>query len=107
MDANFSARVPSETLESWDRGDVEVQGQRVVLGQEPDPRAGDRDGAVVGCFDAGEQPEQRRLARTVLTDQAADPAGRERAVDVVEDEAVVVRLGDVVQGELGRHGCTS
>ena len=40
MDANFAARVPAETIENWDRGDVEVTGAATRYLRRGNPDAG-------------------------------------------------------------------
>ena len=83
-------------------GQVVVEWQRVVLGKEAD--ASGRDDRTVGWrLDAGRDPQQRRLAGAVLADQAADLSRWEGAGELVEHQTVVVGLGEVVQGQLGRH----
>ena len=58
------------------------------------------DGAGVRGLDAGEQPQQRRLAGAVLADQADAPAGCGGEGDAVEDGAVAVDL-DQIDSEKG------
>jgi hypothetical protein len=55
--------------------------------------------AGVGPLDAGQDLDQRRLARTVAAEQADALALVDDEVDAAEHGLGVVRLGDVLQGE--------
>ena len=57
--------------------------------------------AVVQCFDAGEDLQQRGFARAVAADQPGALVGRDQPVDVFEEEFVAVAFAGV--GELQHH----
>jgi hypothetical protein len=78
-----------------DVGDRGRPGERQLLVGEPGVgRADHRPG--VRRLDAGQQPQQRRLAGAVLADQADPPAGSGGERDAVEHGAVAVDLDEVV-----------
>ena len=65
--------------------------------------------AGVRLFRAGDHPEQRRLAGAVRADDADDAAGRQREVEVVDQQLIAVRLAqaagfddDVAEARTGR-----
>nr|WP_249123898.1 hypothetical protein [Saccharopolyspora erythraea] len=70
--------------------------------QEPEVRGGD-DLADVGVLAAGQQPQQRGLARAVLPDQAEALAGRGGQRDAVEDAAVAVGLDEIACEQRGNR----
>ena len=57
------------------------------------------DGAAVGGFEAAEQAQQRRLARTVRPDETDPRTRRHDEVDVREDDLGSVRFRDAGGGE--------
>ena len=65
----------------------------VLLGEQAD-RAGPCDGAHLGFEQAGEDPEEGRLARAVGTDQPDCRAGADGQVDVVQDVLPTERNAD-------------
>ena len=64
----------------------------------------DQDAPGVGPLEPGEDPDQRRLARAVLAQQAVDFAALEREVDVVVREHAWERLRDPPELDDGRVG---
>jgi hypothetical protein len=56
----------------------------------------DRQRPVVRLLFTDDHPEQRRLPRTVRTDDADDAAARQRKGETVDEQAVAVRLDDAV-----------
>ena len=54
----------------------------------------DPDRALVGARQTGEDPDQRRLAGAVLSEQAVDGAAAEHQVDVIVGEDARKRLRD-------------
>ena len=69
-----------------------------LLGQVAD-EAGRDDLSLVRLVEAGEDPEQRGLADPVRPDQRDPRARRHDEVDVVQDAAGTVGLGDATNGE--------
>ncbi len=88
-----------------DGGDGGGCRQRHFLVQEADVRWA-RDGAGVRYVDAGEDPQQCRLAGAVLTDQTDPVAGRGGQGDAVEHPAVAADPHEVMGDESrsNRHG---
>src|SRR5690606_32942416 len=61
------------------------------------------DGARGGRLDAGEDPQQRRLAGPVRADETDDGAGADGQVEAGEQRAWAVRGGELPCDELGGH----
>ena len=59
-------------------------------------RGADLQRTAVGLLLADEHAEQRGLARAVGADDADDAAGRQREVEVFDEEPIAVALGDLV-----------
>ncbi len=57
----------------------------------------DLDLAAVGLLASGDHPEDGRLAGTVGADDADDGARRDLEAEVVDQQAVAVGLGDVLE----------
>ena len=76
---------------------------RRLLSEKAD-RTVDLDRSAVGPVVPGEHPQQRRLARAVLADDADPAAGSRGEIDAVEDDPVPEGLGDVVRDEPDRGG---
>jgi hypothetical protein len=75
-------------------------GERRLLLEHPDGRLGVLDGvAVVGLLEPRHDPQQRRLAGAVGTDDTDLGAVQERQRDVVEHHLVTVGLAHVAQRE--------
>ncbi|EQD84032.1 hypothetical protein GCM10009533_19370 [Saccharopolyspora spinosporotrichia] len=70
--------------------------------QEPEIR-GAGDLADVGVLAAGQQPQERGLARAVLPDQAEALAGGGGQRDAVEDAAVAVGLDEIACEQSGNR----
>src|SRR3712207_6322528 len=62
-----------------------------------------QNGARIGADVAGDQIEQRGLARPVGSDQAEDVSGLERQSDVVGDDDAAERLAQAHDLENGAH----
>ena len=78
--------------------DGRVTGEVVVLAEQPDAQAAvERDPAVVGRLDAGQDPQQRRLAVAVATDDADPVALLDAEADVGQQRPDAVRLGDSLE----------
>jgi hypothetical protein len=69
-----------------------------------DRAAAQGDGARVGLGAAGEEPQQRRLARPVRADQADPRAGGQLEVEAVEDPPPAERLHDAMRAQRGGSG---
>ena len=62
----------------------------------------DRDVARGRCQEAGERPDQGRLAGAVRPEERVDLAGRDAERDVAQGEVLPVRVRDAVQSERRR-----
>ena len=80
--------------------DLDAQLLRLIGRQVIEGRAIDHDLATrVGSIDAGDDLDERRLAGTVLSNQAMDFAGIHRPVDSVEGDGSAETLADVLELE--------
>jgi hypothetical protein len=61
------------------------------------------DGAGARRKKSGNEPQGRRLARPVVTEQPEDLSGLDREVDAVDGDDVAERASQAGQGELGAH----
>ena len=98
--AKFAERGIDDVLDGVSGAEPEgpVQG----LGQIPGAAGGaDGDLAGVGRLAAGDQPQQRRLPRAVLTDDTGALTGPHGQRHLIEDRTALVRLRDVLHGQLG------
>ncbi len=84
-----------------DDGNAAAQG--VARRSEVDRCAVPADRARIGYVRARDQPQQRRLAGAVLTDDGVHGPGRDGEVDAVEGGDARVVLGDALQLEQA-HG---
>ena len=81
-----------------------LPGRAVGLLRQVAGRArGELDAAAVRPVEPGEQPQQRRLARAVRTDDAEHVAGRDRHRDAGEDRRGAVRLVQLPRDEGPGH----
>ena len=86
-------------------GDGLARDAFVLLRQPADEGIGrsQRDGAGLRFVDAGEQPQQRGLSRSVRTDDPDDIAGGDGHVERVEEGAMAVASGEALGHECCGH----
>ena len=80
------------------------QAHAAMLGLDPAPApghgaAGDRHGPAVGPLEAGDQPQQRRLARSARAEQAEQLPVGHLEIDAVHAPACAEAPGDGLQSE--------
>src|SRR6516164_1590460 len=100
--AQGGIQVPPEAL----RHIGDTRALRGAMGSVGHIAAEDRDAALLNDPNAGDQPQQCRLADAVRTDQADHATGRDRNAHVVERDRRPVVMGDVLDfgyGSLRGH----
>jgi hypothetical protein len=78
--------------------------RRVLLDEGDARRLADRACPGIGLLDPGDDPEQRRLAGAVRTDEADPVAAADTERDPGEERSGAELLADRIAGEKGRRG---